>query len=445
MKNDLTTGSVFQKLLAFSMPFFLSYFLQTLYGLADLFIVGQFGGADVITAVSVGSQVMHMVTVMIVGVAMGATVMIGQAVGAKDKELIRKNIGSSVTAFAVLSLIVCITLLFCTDGIIGILTVPAEAIAQTKIYLYITFAGIPFITAYNVISSIFRGLGDSKSPMYFIAVSCVFNIVIDYILIGGCGMQATGAALGTVISQTCSVLFALVCILKKGIGVRLQRRDFWPSSAEILKIAKVGLPVAAQDGFIQISFLVITAIANGRGLSIAAAVGVVEKIIGIMFLVPSSMLSSVAAMAAQNIGAGEQKRAKASLKYGILIVVVCGIVISGITEVIPGYIVGLFTTDALVITFGIQYLRSYVVDCVFAGIHFCFSGYFTACQKSGLSFIHNLLSVLLFRIPLAYVATKYWPDNLIPMGMAAPAGSLFSIVVCLLFLWYIGREEKSRA
>ena len=185
--------------------YILSYFLQTLYGMADLFIIGQFNGVESTTAVSVGSQVMHMLTVMIVGLAMGATVMIGRAVGAGKQEQASRVIGNTFVLFTVLSVFFTGVLILAVRLIVSVIATPVEAVQGTSAYLMICFMGVPFITAYNIISSVFRGMGDSRSPMYFIAVACVANIALDYIFIGGMGLGSAGAALGTVLSQTLSV------------------------------------------------------------------------------------------------------------------------------------------------------------------------------------------------------------------------------------------------
>ena len=313
MEKNLTTGSVLKTVLYFSLPYLLSYFLQTLYGMADLFIIGQFNSVDSITSVSIGSQVMHMLTVMIIGLAMGATIMIGQAVGAEKREQASSVIGNTITLFMALSVVLTIGLLFMVKPIVSIMSTPAEAVSETISYLTICFIGIPFITAYNIISSIFRGMGDSKSPMYFIAVACVANIALDYLFIGGMNLGAAGAALGTTLSQTISVIVSFIVILKRETGIRLKKENFKPQRRTLSGLLKIGIPVALQDGFIQISFIIITIFANKRGLNDAAAVGIVEKIIGILFLVPSSMLQTVSALSAQNIGAGKHERARLTL------------------------------------------------------------------------------------------------------------------------------------
>ncbi len=430
MEKNFTAGSVWKNLLSFSLPYLLSYFLQTLYGMADLFITGQFNATDSITAVSIGSQVMHMLTVMIVGLAMGATVNIGQAVGANDLERASGTIGNTITLFMTVSLAAAALLTALVKPIVSAMSTPAEAVAGAIQYLTICFIGIPFITAYNIIGSIFRGMGDSKSPMYFVSVACAANIVLDYLLIGGFGLGPAGAALGTTLSQAISVIAALNVIRKRETGISLKKEFFRPKQMVMKPILAVGIPVAVQDGFIQIAFILITVIANRRGLDDAAAVGIVEKVISFLFLVPSTMLSAVSALSAQNIGAGKHERAALTLRYAVALCVGFGLVAAIAVQFIAEPVVTLFDKTAGVVLAGGQYLRGYIWDCVFAGVHFSFSGYFCAYGKSGISFLHNMLSILLVRIPGAYLASKLFTDTLLPMGLAAAGGSFLSVLIC---------------
>ena len=430
MKRELTSGSVMKNLLFFSLPYLLSFFLQTLYGMADLLIIGQYGGVADTTAVSVGSQVMHMLTVMIVGLAMGATVNIGQAIGGRDNRRAALFTGNTVTLFMGLSSVLTLLLLILRSAIVFAVSTPADAAAGTVDYLTICFIGIPFITAYNIISAVFRGMGDSKSPMYFIAVACAANIALDYLFIGALGMGPAGAALGTVLSQAISVIISLIVIKRRSTGLALTKADIRPNKQIIGKILKIGIPVAMQDGFIQIAFMVITVIANRRGLNDAAAVGIVEKIIGFLFLVPSSMLSAVSALGAQNIGAQKPERARKTLLYAIFIAAGFGGTVAVIMQFLSSGAVSLFTDSAVVTRLGGEYLRGYAWDCLFAGIHFAFSGYFCACGKSGISFMHNMIAILLVRIPGAYFMSSMFPGTLYPMGLATAAGSLLSAIIC---------------
>ena len=443
MERNLTEGSVLKTVIYFSLPYLLSYFLQTLYGMADLFIIGQFNGVDSTTAVSVGSQVMHMLTVIIIGLAMGTTVMTGRAVGEGNRRKISCAIGNTITLFAILAAVFTVVLLLSVNGIISLISTPTEAVPQAKDYLIICFIGIPFITAYNIISSVFRGIGDTKSPMYFVAVACVFNIILDYVFIGFFKLGAAGAALGTTLSQTVSVIISLAAIRKKQMLPKITKSDLKPDRATMGSLLKIGIPVAVQDGFIQVSFIVITIFANRRGLNDAAAVGIVEKLIGIFFLIPSSMLSTVSALSAQNIGAGKPERAVLTLKYAAIIAVVFGLTTSMAMQFFAENAVSLFSSDSTVIQLGGEYMHSYVWDCVFAGINFSFCGYFCACGLSNIPFMNNCISILAVRIPVAYMASKFFTDSLFPMGLASPLGSLLSVFISVTaYMWLKRHPEK---
>lgn len=442
MEKNLTTGSVLKTIIYFALPYLLSYFLQTLYGMADLYITGQFNGVDSITAVSNGSQVMHMLTVIIVGLAMGTTVIIGKAIGGNKLDNAGRAIGNTITLFMGIAIVMTIVFLIAAKPIVLLIGVPQEAVAGTVRYLIICFIGIPFITAYNIISSIFRGLGDSKSPMYFIGISCLTNITLDYVFIGLCDLGPSGAALGTVLSQTFSVIVAFISIRKRKTGIKLVKEDFIPDRKVLGEILKVGIPVAVQDGCIQVAFIIITVIANHRGLDDAAAVGIVEKMISAIFIIPSSMLATVSALSAQNIGAGKYDRAAKTLKYATMITSVYGVFMAVIMQVLAAPLLALFTKDAAVVVLGTQYMKGYIIDSIFAGVHFCFSGYFAAYGKSYIGFMHNIISITFVRVPGSYLASKLSGDTLFPMGLAAPAGSLLSVIICVCAYIYLKRSGK---
>lgn len=391
MEKDLTSGSVLKNIFTFSLPYLLSYFLQTLYGMADLFIIGRFEGVASTTAVSIGSQVMHMITVILVGVAMGTTVCIGRSVGAGDKKQAAKVIGNTVTLFMVGSVVLAAVLVGLVDPIVRLISTPEEAVAGTTAYLTICFIGIPCITAYNVLASIFRGMGDSRSPMYFIAAACVVNIGLDFFFMGALRLGPAGAALGTTLSQAVSVLLAL-CVILKHKSIRLSKSDFCPRKATMKDILSIGLPVAAQD--------------------------------------------------AQNIGAGKYDRVDKILRYAIAIGVGFGAVMALLMQFIAPSMVRPFTSDEAVVLAGAAYIRSYIFDCLFAGIQFSFSGYFCAWGRSGLSFLHNTLSILLVRVPGAWLACRFFPQTLVPMGLAPACGSLFSSIVCILLYRWMKRQNK---
>lgn len=286
--------------------------------------------------------------------------------------------------------------------------------------------------------------------MYFVAVACSANILLDYFFIGFMGWGAIGAALGTTLSQMFSVVVSLIAIRRHRHIFDVKREDLKPHRQTITDILKIGVPIAMQDGFIQVAFIAITIIANGRGLYDAAAVGIVEKFIGLVFIVPSAMLSSISAIASQNIGAHQMDRAKKTMWTAMAITTFYGIIVSTILQFVPDMAVRIFTNDAHVIALGGEYLRGYVWDCIFAGIHFCFSGFFTACGYSLISFLHNFIAIITARIPLSYLASEMYPDTLYPMGLAICLGSVTSCLICIIayqwlkrhFLKAAGAEEK---
>ena len=422
MQRDLTKGNLLKNIVVFSLPFLLSYFLQTLYGMADLFIVGQFDGANVISGVAIGSQVMHMITVMLVGVATGGAVMIGRYVGAHDKENVSKTIGNTITLFVIIAAILTALLLLLVSPIVTIMSTPKEAIVETSNYLKICFIGIPFIIAYNVISSIFRGMGDSKSPMYFIAVACVVNIAL-------------------IIAQAFSVIVAIITIVTKQL-IQLSFSSLKFEKETITSILKIGIPVSLQDGFIQVAFLIITIIANSRGVEISAAVGIVEKIISFLFLVPSTMMQTVSTISSQAIGAGKKALARKTLFTSMAISTSIGLIFAISFQFISEPVIALFTHDAQVVQLATGYMHSYVFDCAIASMHFCFSGFFVASGYSIVSFIHNVASIITLRVPGAYLASIYYPKTLFPMGLAAPAGGVLQLAICIGFYRYLRKKNK---
>ena len=415
---NLTQGPLLPQMMAFAIPYLLACFLQTFYGMADLFITGLFNGAAPITAVSIGSQLMHMLTVIIVGLAMGTTVSISRAVGGGDRKEASCCIGSSVLLFALFSLVGTVLLLLSIDPILSWLKTPMEAWEDTRAYLLICFAGIPFIVAYNVLASIFRGLGDTRTPMYFIALAGFINLLLDYI--------------------------CLLYLARADLGLAFPKKSFSFDALRMKTLLAIGLPISCQDGLIQISFLIITAIANSRGVEVAAAVGIVEKIISFLFLVPSAMLSTVAAFAAQNRGAGNDDRGRQALLCGIRVCIIFGLLATLIVHFCAEWVISLFVShEPEVIRLGGEYFRTYVIDCIFAGIHFCFSGYFSAYGKSIYSFLHNMISIVTVRVPGTYLAILLFPETLSPMGLAAPMGSLLSALICVgLYMWKFRKSEN---
>lgn len=442
-KKDLTQGSIVGNIVSFSLPYMLASLLQSLYGLADLFVIGRYCGVDATTAVSNGAQVMYFVTVVLIGLAMGPTVRIAYAIGSKNDKMRAEVMGNSITVFLILAVILSVVLFSLTRPIVLLMQTPSEAIEGTTHYLSVCFAGIPFIMAYNVIAAMFRGLGDTRTPMVFVAVACVTNIALDFLLIGAFGMGPLGAAVATILSQALSVFFAIATIRRRNSEeFEMHAEDFRLRCSVLGNLMKIGLPVALQDGFIQVSFILITVIANMRGLDDAAAVGIVEKIIGLLFIVPSAMLATVSAMSAQNIGAGNMSRARRTLHYAICITFGYGLACACVVQVCPEAFMRIFTDNDVVVIEGAGYLRSYAWDCALAGVHFCFSGFFTSCGYALVPFFHNVVSIVTARVPLSYLFSIQYPETLYPMGWAAPIGSVVSIVICVIAYIIMSRRMR---
>ena len=440
MEKNLTTGSVFGNIVRFSLPYLFSYFLQTLYGMADLFIIGQYADASGTTAVSVGSQVMHMLTLMIVGLAMGATVTIGQAVGARDQKSAACYTGNTMTLFLVLSVAVTGLLLALARPIAAVMSTPTEAVSGTVAYLRICFLGVPLITAYNIIASIFRGLGDSKSPLLFVLVACVVNIVGDLALVAGLHLDAAGAAIATVAAQAVSVVCAIFMLLKKDLPFKLKKADF-RLNPQCRKFLGIGLPLALQEFLTQFSFLALCAFVNRLGLEASSGYGVACKIVNFAMLVPSALMQSMASFVSQNIGAGNPKRAKQSMFTGIGVGLGFGCVVFALVMLKGDVLAGFFSTDAAVIQCGFDYLKGFAPETIVTAVLFSMVGYFNGNQKTVWVMVQGLVQTLLVRLPLAYVMSIQPNASLTKIGLAAPASTAVGILLNVGFYIYLNRKQ----
>lgn len=440
-KNSLVTGKIGPTLLRFALPFLLASLLQALYGAADLFVVGQFADSAAVSAVAVGSQVMQTITGIILGLSMGGTVLIGRCVGEGDDRETAGAVGTLSVLLVLLAAVLTPAMLLCTDGAVSLMQTPAQVAADARSYIFACSCGIPFILGYNAVSAIFRGLGDSRTPVYFIALACAVNVGADFLLVGGLHMGALGAALATVLAQGLSFLTALLYLRRRGFSFPLCRRDFRLNPRLAGFILRVGLPLALQDALVNVSFLLITAIINTMGLIASAALGVVEKLIGFAMLPPTAFSSAVATMTSQNMGAGLPRRASAALRCGILFSLAFGAAVCLYCQFLPQTLTSLFTRDPQVVLAASQYLRSFSLDCVLVSFVFCFNSYFSGLGKSVVAMAHSLFATFCVRIPLSYFFSFHSADTLYPMGLAAPAASLVSIAVCTAyFLWRRRRE-----
>ncbi|MEG2757228.1 MAG: MATE family efflux transporter [Anaerovoracaceae bacterium] len=432
--HTLVEGKIRPTLLAFVGSFLLATIMQALYGAVDLLVVGQFADSAGVSAVAIGGQVMQTVTGIILGVSTGGTVVIAQYIGARKKGRAGQAVGNVIALFIVIAIVLTGIMLVLTTGIIKILQTPVEAVEYTKSYLRICVLGIPFIVGYNGVSGILRGFGDSKTPVMFIGIACVVNILGDLLLVGGFHMGAAGAAIATVAAQGISLIIAIVYLSKKGFPVPFYRAWIGFKAGQSLRILKIGSPIAVQDGLVNISFLIITGIINTMGLTASASVGIVEKIIIFAMLVPTAFASAVSVMVAQNVGAKRMDRGKSSLWNGVVLSLICGTVICIYCQFAPETLTGLFSKDSQVIEMGALYLRTYSIDCILVALVFCMNGFFAGCGYSLFSLIHSLLATFCIRVPLSYFLSKQPDTTLLEMGMALPLSSCLSIVLCLIYI-----------
>lgn len=356
---DLTKGSVPKVLLQFAVPFLIANVLQALYGGADLFVVGRYDDAASVAGVAIGSQVMQTITGIILGLTTGTTILIAMGTGAKDDKKVANTIGTSVYFFALTGIILTAVMVLLHEKIATIMHTPEEAMADTLHYILICSIGIPFIMGYNVVCGILRGLGDSKSPLYFVAIACVINIVLDFLLVGGLGMRAAGAAIATVASQGVSFFAALWFLHRRGFHFEFGWRNIRLNGALSKRIVMLGAPIALQDALVNVSFLIITVIVNQMGVIASASLGVVEKIIVFAMLPPTAVASAVATMTAQNYGAGLVARMRRCLWSGISMALVFGLSVCLYSQFLPETLTSIFTNDPAVVEMAAGYLRGY--------------------------------------------------------------------------------------
>lgn len=444
LTSQFTEGKIFGPLIRFALPVLLALCLQSMYGAVDLLIVGQFSTAAGVSAVSTGSQMMHMVTTVITALAMGTTIMLGQAIGNGRSEDAGRVIGNSVTIFAALAAVVTVLILTFTRQLTGLMQAPKEAFDATMGYVRICSAGSVFIVAYNVLGSIFRGLGDSRTPLMTVGFACVFNIAGDLLFVAGLGMAAEGAALATVMAQALSVVLCLLIIKRRGMPVHLQKSHFRLHSGTSGRLLKLGFPVALQEGLVSISFLVIAAIVNSLGVIPSAGVGVAEKVCSFIMLVPSSFSQALSAFVAQNIGAGKSGRDRRAMACGMGASLAVGVLMFSVTFFRGDLLAGIFSADHQVVLAAADYLKAYAIDTMIVAFLFCYIGYFNGCGETTLVMVQGIVGAFGVRIPVSWFMSRLSPVSLFHIGLATPCSTVVQIAICTAyFLWLLWREKKA--
>lgn len=444
-QNKLTSGSILKGLLSFSVPILFAICLQSIYGSVDMLIVGNFGNTADVSGVSTGWQVMNMVTAICTGFSMGATILLGQKIGAKMLDEVGRVIVNAVFLSAVIAFAIMGLLLVLHQNILVWMNVPAEALNQTSGYLTFCSWGVPVIFAYNVLGSIFRGLGDSKTPLLAVGIAAVVNVIADLILVGGFGMGAVGAAVATVFAQLMSVVLCLIQVKRKSIlPVAMTRQDLVLEGKYLKRVIALGTPIALQNSLCNMSFLAITVIVNRFGVIFSAAVGVTEKLIGLFMLVPLAFMQSLAVYVSQNLGANQVARAKKGLWLALGLSLGIALVMSVIAFTCGEFILGIFSQDPQVVIEANQYLRIYIFDIFLVSIHFCLAGYYSGCGKTIFVMAQGLIGSILLRIPLTYFFSLVEPTSLFTIGISIPISSGVEIILFIGYaLIYRRREAKT--
>lgn len=441
--HDFTQGRIFIPLIKFALPVLLALFLQTMYGAVDLLVVGQFGTSADVSAVSTGSQIMNAVTVVITGLSMGLTVLVAQKIGAGEKREAGKIIGSGIFLFGIVAVIMTVAMIMLSSLLAGVMRAPWEAFTQTVSYIVICSAGTVFIVAYNLVGSIFRGIGDSKMPLVTVAIACVLNIGGDLLLVGVFEMGTAGAAIATVFAQAVSVLLSLIIIKKRGLPFAFRKKYIIPKLSYIKDTLKLGTPIALQDFLVSISFLVITAIVNEIGLVESAGVGVAQKMCGFLMLVSSAYMQSMSAFVAQNIGAQKPERARKALLCGIVSSLIVGIVMGYFSFFHGELLAGIFSNDNAVTLAAAEYMKAYAIDCLFTSFLFCFIGYFNGCGNTVFVMIQGLVGAFGIRVPVSWLISQY-SSNLFHIGLATPISTVIQIIMCGIFFAFTIRSLKMK-
>lgn len=442
-KTDFTQGSILKKLVAFMLPVLGALILQAAYGAVDLLVVGRFGSTAGLSAVSTGSQVLNLVTFVVIQLAMGVTVLIARYLGEKRPEQIGAVVGGAAIVFALIAVGLFVVMVCFAEPISVLMQAPAEAVDLTASYVRICGGGIFFIVAYNVLSAVFRGLGDSMSPLLFVLIACIVNVAGDLILVAGFRMDATGAAIATVLAQALSVVFAVLLLLKKDLPFAIVKSDFrW--NPQCRNFLRIGLPLALQEFLTQISFLALCAFVNRLGLEASSGYGVACKIVSFAMLVPSALMQSMASFVSQNIGAGKKKRAKKSMLTGIGVGVTVGCVVFALILLKGDLLAGIFSTDPAVIRNAYDYLKGFSMETIVTAVLFSMVGYFNGNNKTLWVMTQGLIQTLLIRLPMAYVMSIQPNASLTKIGLAAPVSTTVGIVLNIGFFVYHRRAAERR-
>lgn len=444
-KMDFTTGGIFRKLVGFMIPILGALILQTMYGAVDILVVGWFGTEESISAVSTGSSLINMIVFILNGLAMGVTVLMGRYIGEHNEKRLSRVIGGAIVAFAMIAVVMTFLLTVFAPGLATIMQAPQVAMEKTVSYIRICGGGIIFIIGYNLISSIFRGIGNSRLPLIFVGIACVINVIADLVFVAGFHWGVEGAAYATVMAQAASLILSILMCGRMDLPFHLTREEL-RLSGEVKKFLILGLPIAFQELLTQFSFMCLLSFVNGMGtteairLASSSGYGIANKIVAIVMLVPSALMQSMSSFIAQNVGAGKERRAQKSMGYGMLIGGCIGIVMTAAAFFGGQMLASIFTDTVEYQLKAAEYLQGFSLEAIVTSILFSFIGYYNGHNKTLFVMFQGMAQSFLVRLPMAYIMSQMMPDSLVYIGAAAPAATVFGIIVN--FVYFMGFSQK---
>ena len=439
-ESTFTEGKILQPLILFAFPVLFALFLQAMYGAVDLLIVGKFGSSADVSAVSTGSQIMSTFTNLVSSFAMGTTILLGQQIGSGQKKEGGKTVGTAIILFTIIALVMSIGFLIFAPQVSSLMNAPEEAFSKTVSYVRICGGGMLVIVAYNLIGCIFRGLGDSRTPLVTVAIACVCNIAGDLLLCAVFHMGTAGAAYATVFAQVISVVISFAMIRKKELPFEFGWEDVRIDKNKLRKMSGFGLPIALQDLLVSISFLIILAIVNGLGVTASAGVGVAEKVCAFIMLISSAFAQSISAFVAQNYGAGKLDRAKKALYYGASVSFAIGILMFFISFFHGSILAQIFSNDPEVVAAAADYLRAYSIDCIFTALFFCYTGFYNGIGKTRFVMLQGIAGAFCVRVPVSFLMSKRANATLFDIGLATPMSSVLQLILCVGFMIYLDKK-----
>lgn len=402
IKQDMTTGNLPQKLLAFSVPLILSNLLQQLYNLVDVVIVGQFMNSAGLSGVSNGADIQHIVSVLAFCSCTAGQVVIAQYLGKGDRNGVKKTIGTLFSFMTLLSFVVMILGFLSLNWLLNALNVPAEAYEYAKDYCIVCYIGSFFIFGYNMVASVLRGMGDSRHPLIFVAIAALTNLLLDLLFVAVLGFGTRGAALATVIGQSLSFLISLIYLFHKRdqFGFDFRKESFRIHSDILISILRLGLPMALHSCAVRVSKLYLTSYINSYGVTVSAVNGIGNKLSNVSNVVMGGLDSASTTVIGQNFGADNKRRVRQSLYLVIGLDLFVAAIMSLIVLLFPEQIFALFSNDPKVLEAAHSYAPILIIGFFAYSLRGSMQSFTTGIGHASLSMASGILDGVVARIGL---------------------------------------------